>query len=177
MLERRFGPFVTDSILITEAIPGAADLETYLRRAESRLAPAEWYREKRALSKLLSRQLRRLEERGFGHRDCKSSNILVVEQPQRKLLWIDMDGLRQIRRDPGRRWEKRALVALHVSLLDIPGLSQTDRVRFLKSFTARFGADPRAWRAIWRELTPAVQRKIRAKERRRDWKLRRYGRE
>jgi len=176
VLERRLGPLVRDSLLITEAIPGGCDLETFLRREHGKRSPAEWARLKRELAALLVAQLRRTEERGFVHRDCKASNLLVVEHPQPKLLWIDMDGLR-CAGPLTRRRTLRALVRLHVSLRDVPGLTLTDRVRFLKGYCARYGVPPDAWRALWPALAAASAEKVRAAEARRRWKLAHYGRE
>lgn len=176
VLERRAGPLVLDSLLLTEAIPGAADLDAHLRSEFERCSPAEWLRHKRRLAELLANHLRQLFERGFDHRDCKAQNILVVSEPEPKLIWIDMDGLRCVGHVPlGRR--RRALARLHVSLLDIPGLSRGDRVRFLKRYLVRFGSDPREWRAVWRALEGGVAKKLQVLERRRAWKREHYGRE
>jgi hypothetical protein len=175
VLERRWGPLVLDSLLVTEALPEAVDLETFLKRAAGQHSPADWYRLKRELCRCLARNLRRLEERGFEHRDCKASNVLVVPRPQLALLWIDMDGLRH---KPIRRAAPlRALVRLHVSLLNSPGLTRTDRVRFLKLYFARYGQPADGWRALWPALVQAGAEKISAQEARRRWKLEHYGRE
>lgn len=176
VLERCLGPLIRDSLLITEAIPGAIDLAGHLHAEHLARPPRDWFRYKRRLCELLARQLRLLEERGFAHRDCKASNILVLKYPRVKLLWIDMDGLRpERRRRVGRCL--RALVRLHVSLLNVPGLTRTDRVRFLRSYCARWGADVHAWRTIWQQLTPRVTKKLATLEARRAWKRARYGRE
>ncbi len=176
-LERRIGPWVLDSVLITEAIPGGIDLESYLRQAGDTTTGPAWWRLKRELSAKVAAHLRGLEERGFAHRDCKASNILVVPHTGHRLLWIDMDGLRRAPRGPGWHARARALVALHVSLQTLPGLTRTDWLRFLMAYSARFGADPNAWRGLWRQLSPPIEDKLRAKAARRDWKLKRYGRE
>lgn len=174
-LERRLGPLVLDSLLLTEAVPGGVDLETLLRREHAARSPRDWARLKRELTPLLVAHVRRMQERGFEHRDCKASNILVVRQPRPMLLWIDMDGVRRAgwRARAGRL---RALVRLHVSLLGVPGLGRTDRARFLRGYCARFGARPDAWRALWRRLEPRSAAKVRAKAARTRWKLARYGR-
>lgn len=176
-LERWWGPFVRDSLLITEAIPGAVDMETYLRRQYADRAPALWCRHKQVLCTLAVQQVRRLEERGFVHRDCKASNILVVSYPYTRLLWVDMDGLRAPRRRRTSADRLRLLVCLHVSLLEVPGLTRTDRVRFLKSYCAHFGGAAGAWRTVWRQLAPRIEKKVRAKQARREWKRKQYGRE
>jgi tRNA A-37 threonylcarbamoyl transferase component Bud32 len=175
VLERCLGPFVLDSLLLTEAIPGAVDLETHLQTESQRQRGAAWYRHKRELGDLLVRLVRQLAERGFVHRDCKAQNVLVVTRPRLKLLWIDMDGLKRARR-PSHARQLRALARLHVSLLAVRSLTRTDRARFLKAYLARFGCDPHAWRIAWRGLSRASEAKIRAGRPRRKWKLRHYGR-
>jgi tRNA A-37 threonylcarbamoyl transferase component Bud32 len=178
VLERRRGPFVRDSLLITEAIPNAMDLDQHLRAAFRELRPRAWVRHKRELTRLLVRHVRRLEDRGFAHRDCKAGNLLVVREPRLALLWIDMDGLRLLPprdREPGPQLVP--LTRLHVSLLEAPGLTRTDRVRFLRDYCSRFGGTPDAWRAVWRALERSVRDKLTARKRRRAWKRRHYGRE
>ena len=87
-----------------------------------------------------------------------------------------MDGLRYAGElSPQRRM--RPLVRLHVSLLGVPGLSRTDRLRFLKGYFTGFGTAPRAWRQAWSGLQEAADKKVRAHDARRAWKLRKYGRE
>ncbi|MBN2447240.1 MAG: hypothetical protein JXO22_10965, partial [Phycisphaerae bacterium] len=176
MLERRLGPLVLDSILVTEAIPGARDLETYLREEFDRHAPADWRRHKNALIESLARLLRRFEQRGFVHRDCKAGNILVAPQPAARVLWIDMDGVRLTQRASVSA-RLRALARLHVSLSEIPGLTRTDRVRFLRNYCARFGASSTCWRTLWHDVDEVARRRQEARQRRRQWKLSHYGRE
>ncbi len=175
VLERRLGPFVLESFLVTEAIPGAVDLATFLRREHATRTPAAWVQCKRELLPRLVTLLRRLHERGFDHRDCKASNILVVPYPELRLLWIDLDGVRYAGNVASLRL-LRPLARLHVSLLDIPGLTRTDRVRFLQAYSARYGSPPDAWRAAWPALRDAARRAEDAHERRRGWKLAHYGR-
>lgn len=176
VLEQRRAGLVRDSLLVTEAIPGGLDLEAYLRWAGATLPPAEWAALKRELTRRLATLVRQLGERGFEHRDCKATNVLVVPHAGLKLLWIDLDGIRL------RRWWRpydplRAVVRLHVSLEGVPGLTRTDRARFLKAYFAGYGTRADAWRAAWPRLAAAAGRKARAKAARRAWKLRHYGRE
>ena len=70
-----------------------------------------------------------------------------------------------------------ALARLHVSLCGVPGLTRTDRARFLTAYLAHYGAAPRAWRAAWPVIERASSAKLRARAARRDWKLKHYGRE
>lgn len=174
VLERRFGPIVLDSILITERIPGAIDLRGYLQREHENRSSRGWVRCKRAISAALVSQLRKLDERGFVHLDCKAENLLVTGDPPR-LVWIDMDGLRHPPRISERN-RLRALARLHTSLCDAPGLSRGDFARFLRDWLARYGSQRGEWRAVWRKLAPLVDAKHRARAQRREWKLKHYGR-
>jgi hypothetical protein len=176
MIERRAGPFVRDSVLVTEFVPGAADFDAHLRREFARCNRHEWTRHKRELTALLVREIRKLEQRGFAHRDCKAQNILIRGTAPPSLLWIDMDGIRRAR-SISRVGQLRPLARLHVSLLGVPGLTRTDRARFLKAYFARFGAPVDAWRAAWRELAVMVGAKLERREERRAWKRKHYGRE
>ncbi|MGD8452360.1 MAG: lipopolysaccharide kinase InaA family protein [Phycisphaerae bacterium] len=178
VLERRLGPLVLDSLLITEAVPGGVDLENHLRREHERCGPLEWFRHKQALGRLLCRHLRLLEQKGFTHRDCKASNFLVLSEPALKLLCIDMDGVRVLKRArPAPHHVCRSLARLHVSLLDNPGLTRTDRARFLRCYCARWGVGAHAWRTLWRQLAPHVLRTEVACAAHRRWKREHYGRE
>lgn len=176
LLERRIGPFVADSMLVTEAVPGATDLVQYLERERARCSPHEWFRLKRRLARMLAVELRRLEERGVVHRDCKAENILVRPLPELRLFWIDMDGMRVRRGATGRAAMQRALVRLHVSLLNVTGLTRTDRVRLLREYFARFGVSDDAWRTLWRTSEVLVAQKLAQRERRQRWKLEHYQR-
>ncbi|MEW6249546.1 MAG: lipopolysaccharide kinase InaA family protein [Planctomycetota bacterium] len=181
VLERRFGPLVLDSVLVTEAIPGAVDLEAFLQREHSIHSPPAWAALKRQLITLAARQLRRLHAAGFAHRDCKATNLLVVRYPRLALLWIDLDGIRPVGRpaiNAGQlaAHQLRALARLHVSLLEQPGLTRTDRVRFLRTYLQRYGAPPDEWRTLWPALTRLAAKKHAAKQARRAWKLKHYGR-
>ena len=176
VLERRLGPFILDNVLITEAIAGGLDFDVHLERARAERNDIEWRRHKLELSALLVRQLRLLAERRFIHRDCKAQNVLVAMQPQLRLFWIDMDGLRRVRHVTFKD-EMRALARLHVSLLNSPGITRTDRIRFLKMYLARFGADAGAWRQVVRKIDRATSVKLNIKWVRRRWKVRHYGRE
>lgn len=172
VLERRIGPVCLDCLLITEAMPGALDLHALLVKAAGELGSRDWFRLKRLLVERLAIHIRRFEERGFVHRDLKAQNILVIPHQDHRLMWIDMDGVRL----SGRGNWLRSLVRLHVSLLEAPGLTRTDRVRFLKAFYARFGRPADSWRRTWRAAQPLVEAKLRAQRARRAWKLRHYGR-
>ncbi len=176
VLERRVGPLVQDSLLVTEAVPGGIDLESLLRREFERRLPREWFRLKRQVVALVARQLRALHAAGFAHRDCKASNLLVAPTAPLHVLWIDWDGLR-LRRSVRPADELRALERLHASVTAIRGVHRTDRARFLRNYASSFGASPNDWRELWRAIAAASERRAAARRRRRAWKLDHYGRE
>lgn len=176
VLEKRLGPFVLDSLLITEAIPGAEDLDQHLRRMHALLSPARWRAHKRDLIQALARTLRQLENAEILHRDCKANNILVVREPHLHLMWVDMDGLR-LRKRPLTHGERmRALLRLHVSLCELPGINRSDCLRLLRAYSTRWGANTQSWRVVWRELERLAAVKRRKLAARRAWKRKRYGR-
>lgn len=175
-VERRVAGLIQDSLLITEAVPGARDLDAAIRAAQASLAPRAMHCFKRELGTALVRLLRQFSASGFVHLDCKAQNILAPPHPGARLVWIDLDGVRR-RRAPREADMLRALTRLHVSLLDVPGLTRTDRARVLKGCLTRFGAPRGAWRAAWRTIAALADEKLAARQSRRAWKLKHYGRE
>ncbi|MBI5864141.1 MAG: hypothetical protein HZB38_06505, partial [Planctomycetes bacterium] len=176
ILERKRGPFVRDNLLLTEFVPDAQPLDEYLRAQARIRRPHDWFAAKRELIRIVVRELRRLQDRGFLHRDCKASNILIASGLTPRLVWIDMDGIRPDRRR-NEQDRLRPLMRLHVSLAELPEITRTDRARFLKAYCARFGARTDEWRRCWRVLAELSTRKLEQRERRREWKREHYGRE
>ncbi len=170
--QTRFGVPV-DSLLVTEFVGNSLDLRAYLLR-DAGLPPRERRRRVLSLSAALVTHLRRFFERGFVHRDCKAENLLISDSLPPRLVWVDMDGIRQ---RPAQRGDVvRALARLVVSLDGAP-LTRCDFLRVLRGYTARFGAPPEEWRGWWREIAAAAERKRAQKSERRRWKLTHYGRE
>ncbi len=175
VVEQRWGPLVLNSAVLTELVPHSIDLQRYLTTELPQHGPRRQRQLKDELVRLVARQVRALERRGFVHRDCKAENMLLVTQPTLQILWIDLDGVRLRPRvtDVERR---RAVSRLHVSLLEAPCVTRTDRVRFLKAYAAGFGERSDAWRGLWRVLEFMAAEKLRKKAIRRAWKIEHYGR-
>lgn len=176
VLERRLGPFVLDSLLLTELVPDAIDLASYLRRRHAERSSRGWRRDKQEMIQLLARQMRQLSERGFVHRDCKADNLLVLGASPPRLCWVDMDGIRLLARPAIDAEAYGGLARLWVSLGDVPGINRTDAVRFLRALHARFGGNPLGWRESWHAIAGLVDHKLERQQARVDWKLRKYGR-
>lgn len=180
IVERHAGPLRLDSLLITEYIGGAVDLETFLTRDIAGL-PHDRQREiKNRLIQQLVRLLKLFHDRGFVHRDLKAPNLLVTWRPpyadQPIFTFIDMDGISRSRR-PSERQQIRAIVRLCASLLESAGCTSSDRLRFLKGWLTGPGRTARDWKSYWRRIQGQVCDKLADKDLRRRWKLAQYGRE
>lgn len=194
LLERRALGLVTDSLLIVESVPNSVDLERYLRSALTELPPRRQLRTRRRLAERLGLRLRELNAAGIRHRDCKASNLLVAPVPGDAglskaaavprlnaqpidLLWIDLDGMRRSRVVRGEDL-CRALARLWRSVVEIEGVGRTDALRCLRAI-ARGSQQQRAGlsvREMWAGATRANEQSADRVERRRQWKLKHYGR-
>ena len=158
-LERRVGPVLADSILITEAVdaPKLNDfVDTWLsRRAveQARLTVAEQRRLARDLYWQLGRLVQRLHDNSFAHRDLKATNILVRWTPGAvpEIVLVDLDGLR-LRRHLTTRRRFQGLMRLNVSLLKCPAVYRTGRLRMLLGYLRRPGAGRINFKPYWRVL-------------------------
>lgn len=181
VVERRaLGLIRTDSVLITELVEGATDLEAFLIREVGPRSTAIQRRAKDGLIAAVATLVRDMSDRGFAHRDFKAANLLVrwdapfTGRPD--LTLIDMDGISH-RRGPRFDAGWRALVRLGVSLDACPILTRTDRLRMLHALLLKTGRPLTGWKDIWLALAEQSEHKLRLKTMRREWKLSHYGRE
>ncbi|MCB9853921.1 MAG: hypothetical protein H6819_12545 [Phycisphaerales bacterium] len=176
----KFGLFRTESLLFTDFVVGAADLERFCRATLAPMSGVMQRHLKSTLIDALVQLMRRFHNRGFAHRDFKAQNLLLQwpepfdDRP--KITMVDMDGVRYVG-TAGQAIRDKALVRLAVSMLDVPGCTRTDRVRFLRRYMMRFGKSDGDWRSYWQSLDTGVREKRQRKDARRDWKMRHYGRE
>ncbi len=182
VLERRRFGLRTDSLLITEALPDAHDLDAVIATELTRLSPRALYRSKRLLIESLCALVKRMDARGFAHRDLKASNIMIQWDPafatRPRLSLVDLDGLRPQRGLPASptRYAWRAIARLSVSLEHCRAVSRTDRLRFLQRFLDGWGRDGEDWKSAWRRVETLADRTRRKHEQHQAWKLRHYGR-
>jgi tRNA A-37 threonylcarbamoyl transferase component Bud32 len=90
LVERKLGPLVTESFLVTEWLTGARELNDYISGlAQRAAAPAV----KHAFITSLAATLRELHEKGVYHADLKSTNILVQETGAStwRFSFVDLD--------------------------------------------------------------------------------------
>jgi len=172
--------FRTESILLTDFVEGATDLEIFLRDRIAQLSGTERLRVINELIESMVALHRLFHDRGFSHRDFKAQNILIrwdaPYEGRPQLTLVDMDGIRYVGRT-NQKDRERALVRLAASVIGNPGWTRTDYLRFLSRYLTAFGHSDQHWKARWREIERAVSDKLTAKEARRQWKLRHYGRE
>lgn len=141
------------SFLITETIPSAVPLDSFLREHYSENTTGEKLRQKRALLWDAGALVRRLHSAGLTHMDLYLNHIFVRETPDgdKVLHLIDLQRLEK-RWIFKRRWVVKDLAALLYSMRDLP-LSRTDVARLLDAyFDGAFAPESR------RLLRDAMQR-------------------
>lgn len=179
VIERRRAGLLIDSLVVTEFVEDALDLDTVLTVKLRELEPGHQRTVKDRIIVELSRLLRRLHERGFSHRDLKAPNVMVAWDAEalepRSVVLVDLDGLRR-RRNVSASAELGALARLNVSLDHCKRVTLTDRVRFLKHYLRRAGRTEDAWREAWQKIAELSATKRQVRGRQQQKMLRKYGR-
>jgi tRNA A-37 threonylcarbamoyl transferase component Bud32 len=164
-----------EGYLLTEKIPGAVHLRAFVDRLAG---PGRLVR-LRGLIDQVARLVRKLHERRLSHRDLKAPNLLVSPVPSvvtsrgiaplgrevagggaDQVWFIDLVGVRRHRR-LGRRRRVQNLARLHVSFLDHPGVTRTDKLRFLRAYLAWGVRGRYGWKRWWQEVEEATRAKVR----------------
>jgi hypothetical protein len=174
---RRFG-LLLDSMIFTEFLPKAVNLENLLTTHMRGLDHRQAYRIKSQVSDVLAAFLLRLQGAGLYHRDLKALNVIVQYdresgEPPRICL-VDLDGIKRswTARDGG--W-KNMFMRLNVSVDAFRRVNRPDRLRLLKTFLERARiAIP--WKQAWHELEILSERKRQAQSRHQERSFRKYGR-
>lgn len=160
--ERRVFGLPRESLIITEYIENARDLDTVLSMDLRALTVPQQRVLKRRLIEGLVTIVRRMHARGFAHRDFKAPNIIVQwnGQPENepRLFLVDLDGIHR-RRYADERAVLRAIMRLNISLDHCRRVTRADRLRFLKIYLERTGRSDRSWKPLWRELAALSERK------------------
>jgi tRNA A-37 threonylcarbamoyl transferase component Bud32 len=162
-LERRVGPILTDSILITETVPGLP-LDQFLltctagpaceaSQVASSLTP---YKRQLIIREVLAgigRLLQSLHNNNFAHRDMKETNLLVSWslQQQPRIVLLDLDGLRHVWNMTMRR-RFQALMRLNVAMLTSQAINQAGRMRMLLGYLRYPGCGRIDFKPYWRVL-------------------------
>ena len=142
--------------LLTEAVPAAMSLETWLTTADRHSSGAA-FQVRSDIARQLAIQLQRLHRHGFDHRDLKPTNILLSGQSRKSTVWlIDLDGvwrwplLPTVRRvqNLGRLW---------AGVARSQRVGATDALRFLMTYLP---AEQRAqWKTLWKQVARRALKK------------------
>lgn len=174
--ERRLGPALLDSVLITEAVD-APDLRTFLSTSLNAaggwlvprsaampgpMMPSQQYEMAREVLRQIGRLLQRLHEHHFTHRDLKSSNLLArwLGEEGMDVVLLDLDGLKRRRIVTAKRRFKD-LMRLNVALLDCPAVNRAGRLRMLTGYLRGSVAQGVAFKPYWRTLEDMSDQKRR----------------
>jgi hypothetical protein len=169
----RFG-LPREGYLLTEKIAHAEDLHQFQRRLHTLPMPAHIVQLREVLDEL-GRQVRRLHERGWAHRDLKATNILIQSRAEGestqplplssaerggRIWFIDLVGAwRPWRLRKGRR--QKDLSRLNASFHTSVHLSRTDRLRFLRAYMNWNLHGKDGWKTWWQAIAQYTADKIR----------------
>lgn len=179
VLERRRFGLLLDSVILTEYVENAHDLDTLLTIQLRDLPPRVQRRLKLRLINALVRVIHQLHEAGYVHRDMKAPNILVQWQPETaeeaRVLLVDLDGIHHRPRSVASG-AVREITRLNVSLDHCHRLSRADRLRFLLRFLNHPDFADWQWKDLWRKIELMSHNKRGAKARDLARKLQKPGR-
>jgi len=167
-LQRRIGPLLVDSILITEA-HDAQQLDHFLNKwlasgDDGRTGLTSGQRRRLAQQVLgqMGYLLQKLHDNNFRHRDLKSGNMLVQWSPGRRpeIFLVDLDGLRHVAWLTMRQ-RYQGLMRLNVSLLRCRAVNHAGQLRMLLGYLRRTGGRRVDFKPYWRMLEAWSAKKLR----------------
>jgi hypothetical protein len=167
VLERRIGPVVFETILVTEDVCPATNLRAFMINTLGDIPAAKRREFKQVITEQLAMLLRKMDFNHFSHRDMKGTNILLRNMPfeytnqQAKdiqVILIDLDGLTMnVRKE--ELGELKALVRLSYCVDYSEYVTRADRARFLKAYLTQFGSGRPNWKGLWRKIQAQRKRK------------------
>ena len=147
---RRYG-LVRSCFLITEAVPEAMSLATFIQlfaRGHAPISPDTAIAVRRNILINLALQVRFMHEAGFVHRDLFWRNVLIRPLPNREFEFYFLDASvgRRIR---VRHWRRDAIVRdlAALSVMAPEFCSRPDQLRFIRAYlgTDSLGDEERQW--------------------------------
>ncbi len=146
--ERRVAHFVQSCFLITEAVPNAIPLSTFIKTYSHRRGGWRLIKARRDILTSLARQVRHMHDAGFVHRDLFWRNVLIRLLPdaQFEFYFLDASVGRRIRL-PQRRQDSIVRDIAAMGALSPDFCSRADQMRFLLEYlqTDRLTPEDRRW--------------------------------
>jgi serine/threonine protein kinase len=150
-----------EGYLITEKVADARDLRFFVTHLFS--LPAALCRTRlRCLIDQIAHLVATLHQRRLSHRDLKAANVLVGDGATQdvRLYLIDLVGVRRLRKLHRVR-RVQNLARLNASFLHHPGLTRSDRLRFLRVYLRWGVRGPSGWKRWWQQIAAATADKVR----------------
>lgn len=146
--ERRTLHFVRSCFLITEAVPDAMSLVTFIKTFADHVMTSQSRKAKVEILTSLARQIRHMHEMGFVHRDLFWRNVLIRPLPDDRFEFYFLDASvgRRIR-IVQRRQESIVHDIAAMGVLAPEFCSKSDQLRFLLEYldTERLSPEDRRW--------------------------------
>lgn len=131
MGERRYGPFCGANFLITRELGDAKEIYTSFRNNWPGRSVDE-LRDKRRFIKALGETIGRMHRAGIFHGDMRAGNVFAKKSVDTwQFFFLDNERTRKFRR---LRWHLRLKNLVQINMLQAQTISNTDRMRFLKSY-------------------------------------------
>ncbi len=129
LLQKKFGPFITDNILMTSDVQDAIKLKLKLKDYGLEKT-ASGLRKKRTLISEFGKLIGKMHQQGIVHGDTRLGNVLVQEVDDQFLFWfIDNENTKRFPRLSTKR------VVKNLDQMNIKArVSNTDRLRFMRSY-------------------------------------------
>ncbi len=145
--------------LLTAKIEDALDLREFIDSLAALPAKQRQHALRQRIA-AIGRLLRMFHRSAFIHRDLKAANVLTAADPNDNRVWfIDLVGVRR-RRRIARGTRIRDLARLSASFHDHPGLTRTDKLRFLRWYMDCATRGSWGWKRWWGELAKATEAKV-----------------
>jgi serine/threonine protein kinase len=164
-LERRVGPFLTDSILITETVPAPNLLRFMTSNLSTQPAKLcktpEWEKSIYRTMENLGKSLQYMHDMGFTHRDLKATNIKVFinKDGVPEIAFLDLDAVRKEFRVLLRQRYK-GLTRVFVALQQCHTLTHTGFMRLLMAYMRRPGSGELYYKPYWRLIERWGEKKL-----------------
>ncbi len=163
--ERRVAHFLRSCFLITEAVPDAMSLSSFIRAFSHRCHGPKAIRVRREILTSLARQIRRMHESGFVHRDLFWRNVLIRSLPDGlfEFHFLDASVGKRIRM---QQWRQDSIVRdiAAMGVLAPEFCTKAEQLRFLQAYleTDRLRTEDRRWlREVQRHSTSLRESELR----------------